>query len=401
MKKRPTPTCCKISKTSNARAPWRVFFTVEQNGKPRRTFKSFADEERARKFAEEKDIEIANYGIQEEALQAEARRALDVFRADAHMLALNGGVVPKFDEFVATALAAFRREREINDKSVTVAEGVERFLDYKITKVGVRMYRDLADRLRRFAQSFGTHKIQSISSAEIEAWLASLSSRHNPENEPEPSPLSPLSRNHYRAALVALFNFGAKKDQGWITTNPLSALGREKIGPIGMRVYSPEDAAALIQTALDQMPELVPVLALGLFAGLRVAEAYQIELSELFALATGSFDVLGKNGKKQEVPLTAPVQTWLTAQPRRKGPAWAGSPPSLSKRMLDLCKLAGVKYIPAGARSSWLYYQKVAMLDIAVVTDACVKDSEARSQKLGSIAEAKKYFSIRPAPRVA
>ena len=371
---------------------------MAKDGKPRRQFKSFADEERARKFAEEKDIEIANYGIQQGALQSEALRALELFRAEAHLFALDGEEVPKFDDFVANALAAFRRKREIRENSVSIAEGVERFLDYKITKVGVRMYRDLSERLRRFAQSFGTHEIHAISSDEIEAWLSTLSSRRNPEGGSEPSPLSPLSIHHYRSAIVALFNFGAKSEQGWITNNPLNVLVRTKFGPVGPRIYSPEDAAALLQTALDHMPELVPVLALGFFVGLRVAEACDIELTDLFAEIaedSGGFKVQ-RGLMKQNVPLTTPLQTWLAAQSRRIGPAWAGTHSSLGKRMRDLCKLAGVEHIPAGARQSWLYYQQAERPDIAAVTDACATDVEEGSRNIGSIAESKKYFSIRP-----
>jgi integrase len=83
------------------------------------------------------------------------------------------------------------------------------------------------------------------------------------------------------------------------------------------KAYSPEDAAKLMQTALDQKPELVPVLALGLFCGLRVSEAIEADLAKLPRTA-GEFRTTGKTGPRM-APFTKPPAAWMAKQTEAEG----------------------------------------------------------------------------------
>ncbi len=95
--KLPTFIHCKVSKTTHARAPWRVFYTAEKDGKPCRVFKSFAGEGAALNFAETKDREISNHGIRYGDIPPEVRRAFDFFRDESAALVEKGADVPRFE----------------------------------------------------------------------------------------------------------------------------------------------------------------------------------------------------------------------------------------------------------------------------------------------------------------
>ena len=106
--KQPTFTHCKVSKTSHARAPWRVFYTAEQDGKRVRLFKSFADEGKALVFAEGKEREISNHGIRYGDIPPEVRRAFDFFRDESANLRALGAEVPRFEDLISGALGEIR-----------------------------------------------------------------------------------------------------------------------------------------------------------------------------------------------------------------------------------------------------------------------------------------------------
>jgi integrase len=111
-----------------------------------------------------------------------------------------------------------------------------------------------------------------------------------------------------------------------------------------------------MQAALDHKPALVPVLALGMFAGLRTSEAVGFDLATLdfkrdeFRLPYGH-----KTGSRF-APFLPSCKAWMLAQPRRQGPAWITPPPKqptdkvppeygLHEEMRGLFALAGVRRI--------------------------------------------------------
>ena len=80
--KPPTLTHCKVKLTANPRAPWRVWYPTESTDgeKPRRVFKSFAAEDAAWRWAEDRDRELGNHGVRFGSITPEARRAFDLYR---------------------------------------------------------------------------------------------------------------------------------------------------------------------------------------------------------------------------------------------------------------------------------------------------------------------------------
>jgi integrase len=270
-----------------------------------------------------------------------------------------------------------------------------------------RHQRDRRTRLKRFAEDFGDRTLASITSAEIETWLHSLRSRRNPDKLEVPPLLAPLSRNHYRAHLHALFEYGSVATRSWCNGNPVATIEPEEVEQPGPEAYSPEAVARLMHAALESKADLVPVLALGFFAGLRVSEAFGTEL-ETVSIDDEDEDCLEvgdtwKTGGRR-APLTPACRAWLAAQPRRKGKAWQGDEEDFYDELRALLKVAGVEKIDNGARHSFITYRCAEGRNVAVVADECgdsPKVIKKSYRKIVSTKAAAKYFAIRPAGTAA
>lgn len=405
--KRPALTHCKVRKCTHPKAPWRVSYKAEREGKAITLRKSFAYEDAAWQFAEDKDREISNHGVRYGDIPPEARRAIDFYRDERAALEELGASVPKFEDLIADALASIRAAHAAQkENAIPVAEAVAEFISYKQTRVGSRQLADLIIRLRRFAQEHGNRPVASITTAEVEAWLSGLRSRKggrkseskSTEAKEKEAPLvSPLSRNHYRAALHALFEYASAPARVWCSRNPVTDLDPEKYEHKEPEAYSPADAAKLMQTALDHVPRLVPILALGLFCGLRSSEAENLDLTKLRD-DSDEFRVTGKTGARI-APYTPAAKAWMAAQPCKTGKGWAKSQRNLAASLRRLFELAEVKQIHNGARHSFISYRTAETRDVARVADECgnsVSTIKNHYRQLVTAADAHKYFSIRP-----
>jgi integrase len=396
--KKPDYTHCKVNQTANARAPWRVWYAAEREGKSTRVFKSFASEGAARAFADEKEIEISNHGVRYGDIPPEVRRAYDYYRDQSVELNAIGAEIPRFEELVAKSLAEIRNLHNLKiENQIPVAEAIAEFIAYKQTRVGARQLINLTSQLKRFAQDYGTTPIASITAAQIEKWLASLRSRRNPDNQAKTPFLSPLSRNHHRASLHSFFAYASAPARALCPINPLAHLEPEKVSTSEPKAYSPQDVARIMQTALDHKPELVPVLALGMFAGLRVSEAINADLGKL-PKGKGEFRTTGKTGARMAY-FSETAAAWLMAQPKRTGQAWTQSPRALVDHIQELFALSKVDQIDNGARHSFISYRTAETRDVARVADECgnsVATIKNHYRQLVTAESAAKYFAIRP-----
>ena len=397
---RPELKHCKVTQTTHPKAPWRVAYPAEQDGQQVRLRKMFASEDRAWEFAQKTDLEISNHGVRFGGITPEGRRAFDFFRDESAALREIGADVPSFEDLIKAALADIRtRHAQKGIAEIPVAEGVALFLDYKKSRVGPRQYADLADRLRRFAEDFGDRPFSAITTAEIEFWLSSLRSRRNPGKLAQPPLLAPLSRNHYRAALSAIFGHGAAPARAWCQRNPLADLEPEQVAASEPQAYPPEAARLVMQAALDFKPELVPALALGMFGGLRVSEALVFDLSKLTPKAK-EFRVSGGKTGARIVPFLESCKAWIFAQPRRDGPAFTQSARTWVDEVAELFTLAGIEQIDNGARHSFISYRCADTRNTAQVADECGNSPgvvKAYYRQIVTAAAAKKFFAIRPA----
>jgi hypothetical protein len=408
-KKRPPLTHCKVTLTTHPRAPWRVSYPSEVEGKAVRLRRMFASEDDAWTFAATTDTEVANHGRRFGGMPPEARRGFDFYRDKRAELEADGVALPSFEEIIANAITDARREHEARLQTakftMTVADGVEAFTEYKKTRVKERQLYNLKNRLKRFTKDFGTRTVASVTTDEIAAWLAGLRSLKNSTRATVPPLLDPLTRNHYFAVLASFFKFAAAKGRGWCDGSPVDDLEREVQSKARPKAYTPEDAAQLMHTAVTHFPELVPFLALGMFAGLRTSEAMVFELGGIEA---GDVELHvpdeHKTGERL-APYTDACKAWMEAQPRHRGKAWDPgrelSDPAreLSDRTRELSKMAGVKAIFNGCRHSFISYRTAELRDVGRVADECgtgVATIKKHYRKVVTSEAAARYFAIRP-----
>jgi integrase len=145
--------------------------------------------------------------------------------------------------------------------------------------------------------------VAEITTREIDDWLRSLD-------------VGAQTRNHYRAVLVMAFNFANRS--GYAVENP--ALGAAKAKVIGKApgILSVTETARLLKAAT---PDVLPYIAIGLFAGLRRAEIERLDWSE-FDFESGLIEVKAEKSKTAQrrfVTLQPNLREWLLPVRKLKG----------------------------------------------------------------------------------
>jgi hypothetical protein len=389
-------THCKVSLTTHPKAPWRVSYPVEIDGKTVRKRRMFSTEEKANDFAAAHEKDVADYGVRFGSITAEARRAFDYYRDARHDIRADGIDPPSFETLVMNAVANLRREHEDRQRNrMTVAEAVAEFLSYKSSRIGPRHAEGLKGQLGRFAVAYGDRPLDAVSGSEIETWIQSL---RTPRGD---SHLNSTTRNKFRKSIKSLCAYGCAVDRSWCPHNPLADIEPEKVQPTEPEAYTPDASAAIMQAALDRNSELLPALALGFFSGLRPSET-MVTYLESIDLDSDGFRVPAntKTGAR-EAPLTPACKAWLATQTRRKGKAWIGTRQEYSTAMRAILAAAKVSGIYDGPRHSFITYRCAETRNVAQVADECgnspnVIKKNYREIITGATAAAVKFFAIRP-----
>ena len=162
---------------------------------------------------------------------------------------------------------------------------------------------DLRSRLNIFADKFDGQPVATITSAEIDDWLRSL-------------PVSAVTRNHYRRLIVLAFNFAMQRGYAKENAAERTAKAKERSGDIGILTVT--QAARLLESAT---PEVLPYIAIGLFAGLRRAEIERLDWSEI-DFESGLIEVTAekaKGARRRLVTMQSNLREWLLPIRKHKG----------------------------------------------------------------------------------
>lgn len=252
-------------------------------GRQRRFFK---DQKEAKTFFELKKVEKENHGAAGLSL-SDAQRAeyLDCRR-----------LLEPFNASLREAVAFYLPHVKARNGSCSITDLVERLLKEKQTEGKSERYqKDLRLRLGAFATAYPAKLAAEVTHSDVEGWLHGLG-------------LSPVSRNNYRRVLVVLFNFA--KAHNFCVANPAELVGQAKVIDKPPGILSPDQAASLLERA---DAELIPYIAIGLFAGLRRAELQRLDWREI-KLAQGFIEVSAKNSKtarRRLVHVETNLAEWL------------------------------------------------------------------------------------------
>jgi integrase len=363
--------CFKLKENKWATRKW--FVEGRENGK--RTRKFFATKGEAQTYRDLKNNELLNRGIE----HAEFPTALRVMAQNA------AERLKPFGQTIADAVDYYVAHLQASAKSCTAAQLVDELLKAKKADgVGARHLRDIRIRLGKFAEKFNGQTVATITSKEIDDWLRSI-------------PFSPLTRNHYRALVVLAFNFAVRS--GYTAANPAIGAARAKVRSEAPGILTVSETARLLEAAT---PDVLPYIAIGLFAGLRRAEIKRLDWSEI-DFESNLIEVKSeksKTGQRRLVTLQPNLREWLLPVRERKGNV---TPPRFEFRrsFKQARQAAAITDWPENAlRHSFASYHLAKFNDAALTAlQLGHHDSRvtfAHYRELVKPREAERYWSIRP-----
>jgi integrase len=284
----------RVRRYSDSNRPHLKFVVnYREAGKRKRSF--FETKEQAESFVAFKNAELKRNGVE----GAEFPTALRVMAQNAVE------ALKPFGKTIADSVQHYVAHLKASEKSCTAVQLVKELIAAKERDgASERHISDLRSRLNIFAEKFNGEPVATITGAEIDDWLRSL-------------PVSAVTRNHYRRLIVLAFNFAIGR--GYAASNPAKETAKAREPKTKPGIFTVEQATALLVNA---SPEILPYIAIGLFAGLRRAEIERLDWSEI-DFDSGHIEVTAEKSKSKIanrfVTMQPNLREWLMPLRKLKG----------------------------------------------------------------------------------
>jgi integrase len=295
------------------------------------------------------------------AFTPEGKREADTFLQIAKTQQENDGVaalsVP--EELRAEAVKC---QRLLQPANATLTEAVQFFLKHAKPVGGTRSLVDAIKELlvskrkagkresyvrilgwvlNAFERDFKGRNVNEITRQDVESWLDSIDNL--------------TTRKNRIRDLSILYEFCRRR--GYCGSNPVEDIERPIVTRARPEIFAVNEAAALLTTAeLDPKLELVPVIAIGLFAGLRMSEIKQLDWRNVdFEHRIIDVDeTIAKTRQQRNVDMCDSLVAWLAPHARPKGRIF---PQGFRKKMKQLRERAKItKWPDNGLRHSFGSY---------------------------------------------
>jgi integrase len=269
---------------------------------------------------------------------------------------------------------------------ITVAQLANEVLETKRKDGRAPMYlADLRKRLARFCQDFGNWPVVSITVEELDNWLRDL-------------PLSPKSRANYRANVGVLFSYAERRRM--IDSNPILHTARPKLLDNPPEIFTVDELRSLLEAAQCIAPDVLPMLAIGAFSGLRDAEIKRLDWPELDQ-KRGYIEVKArkaKSARRRIVEMQTNLREWVKPYVSMSG---AVVPANWRKKLDLVRKAAGLGRWPKnGLRHSYASYRLAAIHDAPRVASELGHTSPqmlySTYREVVRPEEAERYWKIEP-----
>jgi len=245
---------------------------------------------------------------------------------------------------------------------------------------------DLKKRLGHFSRDFGNRPVASVTVEEIDDWLRNLK-------------LAPKSRANYRANVGVLFSYAVRRRM--LDFNPVLHTAKPKLADNPPEIFKVDELQALLEAAQRTAPDVLPMLAIGAFTGLRDAEVRRLDWNEV-DLVRGHVEVKAakaKSARRRIVPMQQNLSAWLRPYSELTG----NVVPNGARKKLDRVRKAAslTKWPKNGLRHSFASYRLAAINDAPKVAAELGHTSPAILynvyRELVLPAEAERYWKVQPA----
>ena len=295
------------SKTSKKRSQWpRVRFVAGRlcpwlvdariAGKGERYFYATATE--ADTKADALRIARRNEGTEGASIPATLRA--DAVEAERKLAAVGATLADAVAYYLAHAKPA-GGER-------TVHQTVTEFLTAKRNAGRKENYMKVQDYVlgNVFGGEFGQRKIHEITAPEIESWMNA-------------KPWTMRTRLNYFSDIRNLFGFAIRR--GYRPTNPITQLEKPIVTETSPGILSIAQASALLNVCAQGAAQMLPAVAIGLFAGVRTEELDVLDWRHV-DLRENNIHITPDNEKMREgrdVEILPTLRAWLLPVARPEG----------------------------------------------------------------------------------
>ncbi len=229
-----------------------------------------------------------------------------------------------FGKTLSDAVDFYVRHLEAVTNSVPLPQAMAELIENRRgSGASVRYCYDLGIRIGRFCHAFPDRSVAEISTAEVDAWLASL-------------PLAPVTRNTFRRDLRTLFAFAVTRH--YCADNPVAQTTKAKEVDGEIEILTVAQTALLLESA---NAETLPFWAIGAFAGLRRAEIERLDWKQI-DLESNLIEVKARHSKtatRRLVTIQPNLAAWLLPFQKIRGPV---APANLRKLTEDDRERAGL-----------------------------------------------------------
>jgi integrase len=279
------------------------------------------------------------------------------------------------------------RHRAPGQAEVVMRDAVPRFMTDR-SAAGLRpaTLRQYRHQLTRLLTDMGDRPVDAVRTADLMEWLDKQGLRGG-------------TRATYRASFSALFGWCRRMD--WCTSNPASRIARHVRDQRLPEVFRPDVAACVLAAAEDAAPGIVPLFALGMFAGVRAGELERLDWAAINAEHIHIGPAVAKKRRQRYVSIPDNLRAWIRKY-RGDGPVVPIGRTAQRRARASVVLAAGLARWPANAcRHSFATYHLALHRDAGGTALELGHTSTdllfSNYRNLATAVEAAAYFSIMPA----
>ena len=327
------------------------------------------------------------------AALARSRRANEGTSAfDSRELAKYGWTVQKAIRFAIDHLKRQENGTKIEDAITAL------IAQKKAEGASTRYCNDIKNRLSKLSAVHSGKIISTITTEDLDGFLNALV-------------VAPGTKNTFRRDIRTLWSFAEKRN--WASARTAKATGRTKEVFTAPEILAPEEAAALLSHSSD---DVLAFHALGLFAGLRVAEIQRLDWRDI-DFEGGWITISAKKsktGSRRLVPILDALRAWIEPVAKKTGEIIlgdfrkrqelarnrAGFTPEIEAGVMEKGAKRKLRAWPQnGLRHSFVSYRLASTSNAAATALECGHSQEILHQHYKELVrpkEAERFFAIRP-----